>query len=135
MLIDYGPVESSLAQWAIERIGEVAAREMLKKLCKTWPRRLDEYVQSALLIQGTSPGTRLPGHPIPFRLLFGGDAQPQLNAVQPEIDGGGFAGGKHSYAAGKQQAFRKRCERVYANDMRSNSALGKATVLESFVSL
>ena len=80
----------------------VAARglhEVLGKLCKTWPRRWDEYIQPALWIHRTTPVLRLPGKPTPFHLFFGRDARTQLDATHPEIDGGDFRGGMDIHVA------------------------------------
>ena len=60
----------------------------------------------------TTPDLRLPGKPTPFRLFFGRDARPQLDATHPEIDGGDFKGGMHSYVADKGQAYKIRDVRV-----------------------
>ena len=79
--------------------------EALGELCKTWPRRWDEYVQPALWIHRTTPDLRLPANPTAFRFSFGRDARTQLDATQPEIDGGGFRSGMHSNVADKRQAY------------------------------
>ena len=55
----------------------------------------------------TTPDLRLPGKPTPFRLFFGRDARTQLDATHPEIDGGDFRGGMHSYVADKRQAYKE----------------------------
>ena len=86
--------------------GGVATRNT-RKLCRTWPRGWDEYVQPALWIHRTTPDLRLPGKPTPFRLFFGRDAPTQLDATHPEIDGGDFRGGMHSYVADKRQAYKE----------------------------
>ena len=90
----------------MERLGGWL-HETLGELCKTWPHRWDEYVQPALWIHRTTPDLRLPGKPTPFRLFFGRDARTQLDATHPEIDGGDFRGGMHSYVTDKRQAYKE----------------------------
>ena len=105
--IAYGPADHSRAQGTVERLGGWL-HEALGELCKTWPRRWDEYVQLALWIRRTTPDLRVPGQPTPFRIFFGRDARTHLDATHPEIDGGDFRGGMHSYVADKRHACRSR---------------------------
>ena len=49
----------------------------------------------------------LTGEATSFRLFFGRDARTQLDATHPEIDGGDFRGGMHSYVADKRQAYKE----------------------------
>ena len=104
--IAYGPADHSCAQGTVERLGGWL-HDVLGELCKTWPRRWDEYVQPALWIHRTTPDLRLPGKPTAFRLFFGRDTSTQLDATHPEIDGGDFRGGMHSYEADKCQAYKE----------------------------
>ena len=104
--IAYVPANHPRAQGTVERLGGWL-HEALGELCKTWPRRWDEYVQPALWIHRTTPDLRLTGKPTPFGLFFGRDARTQLDATHPEIDGGDFRGGMHSYVADKRQAYKE----------------------------
>ena len=106
MTIAYGPADHPRAQGTVERLRGLL-HEALGELCKTWPRRWDEYVQPALWIHRTTPDLRLPGKPTPFRIFFGRDARTHLDAPQPEVDGGDFRGGMHSYVADKRQAYKE----------------------------
>ena len=52
--IAYGPADHPRARGTVERlVGWL--HETLGELCKTWPRRWDEYVQPALRIHRTTP--------------------------------------------------------------------------------
>ena len=102
----YGAAYHPRAQGTVERLGGWL-HEALGELCKTWPRRWDEYLQPALWIHRTTPDLLLPGKPTPFRLFFGRDARTQLDATHPEIYGGDFRGGMHSYVADKRQAYKE----------------------------
>ena len=104
--IAYGPVDHPCTQGTMERLGGWL-HEALGELCKTWPRRWDEYVQPALWIHRTTPDLRLLGKPTPFRLFFGRDARTQLDATHAEINGGDFRCEMHSYVADKGQAYTK----------------------------
>ena len=66
--IDYGPADHPRAQGTVEKLGRWL-HEPLVKLCKSWPRRLDEYVQQALWLHRTTPDPQLPGkakHPFAY---------------------------------------------------------------------
>ena len=104
--IDYGPADHPRAHGTVERLGG-RLHEALGKLCKTWPCRLDEYVQPALWIHRITPDLRLPGKPTPLRIFFGRDARTLLVSTHPEIDGGDFRGGMHIYVADKRRVYRE----------------------------
>ena len=104
--IAYGPAAHPRAQMSVERLGGWL-HEALGELCKTWPRRWKEYVPPAMWTHRTTPDLSLPGKPTPYRLFFGRDVRTQLDATHPEIDGGDFNGGMHSYVADKRQAYKK----------------------------
>ena len=92
--IVYGPADHPRAIETVERQGGWL-HQALGELCKTWPRRWDEYIQPTLWIHRTTPDLRLPGKPNPFRPFFGRDARTQLDVTHPEIDGCDFRGGMH----------------------------------------
>ena len=104
--IAYGPADHPRAQGTMERL-EWWLHGAIEELCKIWPRRWDKYVQPALWIHRIATNVRLPGEPTPFRLFVGRDARTQLDASHPEIDGGDFRGGMHSYVADKRQAYKE----------------------------
>ena len=58
------------------------------ELCKSWPRRWDEYVQPALWLHRITLDSRLPGKatPFPFLLLFSRDCRTQMDATTPSPD-------------------------------------------------
>ena len=89
--IDYGHTDHPRAQGAVERLGGWI-HETLVELCKSRPRRWDEYVQPALWLRRTTPDPRLPGKVTPFRLLFGRDCRTQMDATSPSPDSQGIVG-------------------------------------------
>ena len=86
---DYGSTDHPRAQGAVEKLGRLF-HETLQELCKSWPRRWDEYVQPALWLYRTNPDPRLPGKATPFRLLFGRDCRTQMDATSPSPDDDGM---------------------------------------------
>ena len=64
----------------------------LVELCKSWPRRWDEYVQPALWLHRTPLDSRLPGKATPFRLLLGRDYRTRMDASSPSPDDQGMDG-------------------------------------------
>ena len=103
--IAYGPADHPRAQGTVGRLGGWL-HEALGELCKTWPRRWDKYVQPALDLSyhvGPAFTGEVNSHPF----FFGRDARTQLDATHPEIDGGGFRGGIHSYVADKKQTYKE----------------------------
>lgn len=75
------------------------------ELCKSWPRRWDEYVQPALWLHRTTPDPRLPSKATPFRLLFGHDYRTQMDATSPSPDNEGIVG-LHDLIADKSENLR-----------------------------
>ena len=64
-------------------------------------------MQPGLWLHRTSPDPRLPGSPIPIRLLFGRDVRTQIEAVSPDLDNSELMGtGLHSLIANKQEDWR-----------------------------
>ena len=96
VMIDY-----PRAQGAVERLGGWI-HEPLVELCKSWPRRWDEYVQPALWLHRTTPDPRLPGKATPFRLLFVRDCRTQMDATLPSPDDEGMDG-LHNLIANKTE--------------------------------
>ena len=88
---NYDPTDNPRAQGAVERLGRWI-HEPFVELCKSWPRRWDEYVQPTLWLHRTNPGPRLPGKATPFRLLFGRDCRTQMDATSPSPDDEGMYG-------------------------------------------
>ena len=76
------------------------------ELCKSWPRRWDEYVQPTLWLHRTNPDPRLPGKATPFRLLFGRDCRTQMDATSPSPDDEGMDG-LHNLIANKSENLRQ----------------------------
>ena len=103
--IDYGPTDHPRAQGSVERLGGWI-HETLTELCKSWPRRWDEYVQPALWLHRTTPDPRLPNNATPFRLLFGRDCRTQMDATSPHPDNEG-ANGLHNLIADKSENLRQ----------------------------
>lgn len=93
--------------------------------------RVKYHMKLVLGINRTMSDTCLPGHPTPFRLLFGGDAQTQLNAVQPEIDGNECRG--ECILATQPTSVLRRYEPPYGNDTRTSKGLGTIKTTESVV--
>ena len=79
--------------------------ETLVELCKSWPRRWDEYVQPAIWLHRTTPDPRLPSKATPFRLLFGRDCRTQMEATSPSPDSKGIVG-LHNLIADKSENLR-----------------------------
>ena len=102
--IGYGLTDHPRAQGAVERLGGWI-HETLVELCKSWPRRWDEYVQPALWLHRTTPDPRLPSKATPFRLLFGRDCRTQMKATSPSRDNEGIVG-LHNLIADKSENFR-----------------------------
>ena len=102
--IDFGPVDHARAQGAVKRLGGWI-HEALAELCKSWPKRWDEYVQPALWLQRTTPFPRLPGCPA----LFKRNVRSQIDALTPEVDGSDFVqhGGLHNFVADRKEAWRE----------------------------
>ena len=102
--IDYGPADHPRAQGTVERLGGWL-HETLVELCKSWPRRWDEYVQPALWLHRTTPDPQLPGKATPLRLLFGRDCRTQIDATSPSPDNEGMVG-LHNLAADQSESLR-----------------------------
>ena len=102
--IDYGPADHPRAQGTVERLGGWL-HETLVELCKSWPRRWDEYVQPALWLHRTTPDPQLPGKATPFRLLFGRDCRTQIDATSPSPDNEGMVG-LHNLIADQSESLR-----------------------------
>ena len=102
--IDYGPADHPRAQGTVERMGGWL-HETLVELCKSWPRRWDEYVQPALWLHRTTPDPQLPGKATPFRLLFGRDCRTQIDATSPSPDNEGMVG-LHNLIADQSESLR-----------------------------
>ena len=62
--LDYGPTEHPRAQGAVERLGGWI-HEILVELCKSCPRRRDEYVQPTLWLHRTTPDLGCQARPPP----------------------------------------------------------------------
>ena len=80
----------------------------MAELCKSWPKRWDEYVQPVLWLQRTKPLPWLPGSPTHFKLLLGRHVRSQIDAGAPELDGSDFLqhGGLHDFVADRKEAWR-----------------------------
>ena len=102
--IDYGPTDHPRAQGALERLGG-GIHETLVDLCKSWPRRWNEYVQPAIWLHRTTPDPRLPDKATPFRLQFGRDCRTQMDATSPSPDNEGIVG-LHNLIADKSGNLR-----------------------------
>ena len=103
--MDYVPTDHSRAQGAVERLGGLIHKALVE-LCKSWPRRWDENVQSSLWLHRTTLDPRLPGKATPFRLLFGRDCRTQMDAASPSLDDEGMDG-LHNLIAGKSENLRQ----------------------------
>ena len=127
--IDYNPNDHSRAQGPVERLGRWI-HEILVELCKSWPRRWDEYVQSALWLHRTTPDPRLPDKATPFRLLFGRDCRTQMDATSPSPDDEGIDG-LHNLIADKTENLCKcrKFARTYSTAM-SRDASDESTTTQ-----
>ena len=103
--IDCGPTDHSRTQRAVERLGGWI-HETLLELCKSCPRRWDEYVQPALWLHRATPDPLLPSKATPFRLLFGRDCRTQIDATSPRPDDEGMDG-LHNLIADKSKNLRQ----------------------------
>ena len=101
----YGPTDHPRSQGAVERLGGWI-HETLIRLCKSWPRRWDEYVQPALWLHRNTPDPRLPNKATPFRLLFGLDCRTQMDATSPSPDNEG-TDALHNLIVDKSGNFRQ----------------------------
>ena len=109
--IDYDSSDHPMAQGAVERLGGWIY-ETLVKLCKTWPRRRDEYVrmnmcsQSSGYIERYTTHACLPGKATPFLLLFSRNCHTQMDATSPSPDNEGMEG-FHDLIADKSKNLRQ----------------------------
>ena len=76
------------------------------ELCKSWPRRWDEYAQPTLWLYRATPDPRLPGKVILFRLLFGRDCRSQMDVTSSSPDDEGMDG-LHNIIADKSENLRQ----------------------------
>ena len=103
--IDCDSTDHPRAQGAVERLGGWI-HGTLVELCKSWPRRWDEYVQPALWLHRTALDPRLPGKATPLRLLFGRDCRTQMDATSSSPDDEGMDG-LHNLIADKNENLRQ----------------------------
>ena len=89
--IDYGSSDHPRAQGTVERLGGWI-HETLVELCKNWPRRWDECVQSALWRHQTTSDPCLPGKATPFLSLFSHDCRTQMDAISVSAHDEGMEG-------------------------------------------
>ena len=102
---DYDPTDHPGAQGAVDRLGGWI-HETLVELCKSWPRRWNEYVQPTLWLHRTTHDLRLPGKVTPFRSLFGRGCRTQMDATLPSLDDEGMDG-LHNLIAEKSENLRQ----------------------------
>ena len=74
--IDYGPTDHPRAQGAVERLAGWI-HEALVELCKSWPRRWDEYVQPALWLHRMTPDLGCQAKPPPSAFYSAETAVPR----------------------------------------------------------